>query len=98
MKIEIIQAPTRSFMQMVMSNINAAARDEIQLGKWGAVGLIQAHLIELYHGADLAGKASDVKTALVSGNCPQHVQMLAIFGNPASVKAAVEKIQQYYGL
>jgi len=96
-KIEIIQAPSRSFMQMLMGNIKAAERDEIQLGKWGAVGLIQAPLIELYHGADLAGKASDVKTALVSGSCPQHIQMLAILGNPASVKAAVEKIQSYYG-
>ena len=98
MKIEIIQAPSKAFMGMLINNINSAARDDVQLGKWSAVGLIQANLIELYYAADLAEKASDVKTALVSGNCPQHVQMLAIFGNPAAVKAAIDKIRNYYGV
>lgn len=96
MKIEIIQAPSKTFLRMLMNNINSAAKDDVQLGKWSAVGLVQAHLIELYCAADMAEKASDVKAVLVSGNCPQHVQMLAIFGNPAAVKAAIDKIQNYY--
>ena len=98
MKIEIIQAPSKTFMGMLINNINSAAKDDVQHGKWGAVGLIQAYLIELYCAADIAQKASDVKAVLVSGNCPQHVQMLAIFGNPAAVKAAIDKIRNYYSV
>lgn len=96
MKIDIIQAPSKAFIGMLMNNINSGAKEEVQLGKWGAVGLVQAHLIELYCAADMAEKASDVKAVLVSGNCPQHVQMLALFGNPAAVKAAIDKIRNYY--
>lgn len=96
MKIEIINGPTEAFQKMLMNSVSPLYRDAIQPMQWGAVGLIQARLIEIYFSADLAEKASDVKTALVSGNCPQHIQMLAILGNPAAVKAAIDKIQNYY--
>ena len=96
MKIEIINGPTEAFLKMLMNSINPIHRDTIQSMQWGAVGLIQSQLIEIYFSADLAEKTSDVKTALVSGNCPQHIQMLAIFGNYAAVKAAIDKIQNYY--
>lgn len=96
MKIEIVQGPSPAFIGMLTSNLGATLRDTIPLTKWGAVGLIQATLIEIYRSADLAEKASDVTTALVYGNCPQHIQMLAIFGNSEAVKTALKKIQNYY--
>lgn len=96
MKIEIIQGPSKTFLKMLMNSISAAHRDPLQSRQWGAVGLVQATLIELYFSADLAEKASDVQTVLVSGNCPQHIQMLAVLGNQAAVKTAIDKIQSYY--
>ncbi len=96
MKIEIINGPTRAFLEMLTNSIGPMHRDTIQTTQWGAVALVQAMLVELYFSADLAEKASDVKTVLVSGSCPQHIQMLAILGNPAAVNTAIDKIKNYY--
>jgi hypothetical protein len=59
--------------------------------------LIQSLLIDLYRASDIAEKASDVRTALVMGNCPQHIQMLAVLGTQAAVHAAVQKIRDSFG-
>jgi hypothetical protein len=79
---------------MLLNNIRPAERRKVEDSRWGAVGLVQARLIDLYWSADVAEKASNVVTALVMGNCPQHIQMLAIFGQQAGVRAALDKIQE----
>jgi len=96
MKIELIKAPTEAFLEMVMINVRFPDRERLENIHWGAVGLVQAKLINLYWAADLAEKASKVKTALVFGSCPQHIQMLAIFGKQAEVEAALDKIKAAY--
>jgi len=96
MNIELISAPTSSFIGMLMSNICPTKRKLLEGIHWGAVGLVQARLINLYKASDLAEKGSDVKTALVFGSCPQHTQMLAIFGRQAEVKTALDKIEEAY--
>lgn len=96
MKIELIKAPTAAFLEMILNNIRVSDRKRIEGIHWGAVGLIQAKLIDLYRAADLAEKASDVIAALVMGNCPQHIQMLALFGKQAGVKTALDKIREIY--
>lgn len=60
----------------------------------GAVDFVQAKLIDLYWATDIAEKASPVRTALVMGNCPQHIQMPAIFSKQMAVRTALEKIQE----
>jgi hypothetical protein len=94
MRIELIRAPTDAFLEMLMNNVRPPDRKRLNGIKWGAVGLVQTKLIELYRAADVAEKASNVITALVLGNCPQHIQMLAILGRQAEVKAALDKIQE----
>jgi len=96
MKIELIKAPSKAFLEMILNNVRLSDRKRLESAHLGAVGLIQAKLIDLYKAADLAEKASDVMTALVLGNCPQHVQMLGIFGKHASVKTALDKIREVY--
>jgi hypothetical protein len=96
MKIELIKAPTDAFLEMVLINVRSPDRERLEGIHWGAVGLVQAKLINLYWAADLAEKASTVKTALVFGSCPQHIQMLAIFGKQAEVEAALDKIKAAY--
>lgn len=93
MKIELIKAPTDAFVEMMLINLRSPDRKRLEGMHWGAVGLVQANLIDLYWAADLAEKASKVKTALVFGSCPQHIQMLAIFGNQAEVAAALRTIK-----
>jgi hypothetical protein len=97
MRIELIRSPTESFLQMLLNNIRPPERKRIETTRWGAVGLVQARLIDLYWAADVAEKASQIVTALVMGNCPQHIQMLAIFGQQAGVRAALDKIQESGG-
>ena len=94
MKITLIKAPTTSFLEMILNHIRASERKRLEGSQWGAVGLVQARIIDLYWAADLAEKASTVRTALVMGNCPQHIQMLAIFGKHMAVSTALDKIQE----
>ena len=94
MTIELIRSPTDSFIEMLLNNVRPPDRRRLENVRWGAVGLIQARLIELYWAADVAEKASNVKTALVLGNCPQHIQMLAILGAQAAVHAALQKVRE----
>jgi hypothetical protein len=96
MRIEFINAPTEAFLEMLMSNIRPPDRKRLDGIKWGAVGLVQTKLIVLYGAADVAEKASNVHTVLVMGNCPQHIQMLAILGKQAEVKTALDKIKEAY--
>ncbi|UCD31046.1 MAG: hypothetical protein JSW04_05190 [Desulfobacterales bacterium] len=94
MKVKLIKAPTASFLEMILNNIRVPERKRLEGGQWGAVGLVQAKLIDLYWASDIAEKASTVQTALVMGNCPQHIQMLAIFGKQMAVRTALDKIQE----
>lgn len=94
--IELIKAPSTSFLEMILDNIRPRDRKKLEDIKWGAVGLVQAKLIDLYWATDASEKASNVKTALVMGSCPQHIQMLAIFGKQADVKTALDKIREVH--
>ena len=96
LKIEIIRSPTESFLEMLLNNVRPPDRKKLEGVRWGAVGLIQSLLIDLYRASDIAEKSSDVRTALVMGNCPQHIQMLAVFGTQAAVHAAMRKIQDSF--
>jgi hypothetical protein len=95
MRTELIKAPREEFLQALYANIKVPERKLLNHDHWGAVGLVQAPLIDLYWALDATAKASNVIAALVSGNCPQHVQMLAIFGKQADVQTALHKIQEH---
>lgn len=97
MRIRLIKAPQQGFLRLLLANLRTHERLPLEETKWGAVGLVQGPLIELYHAADDAEKASPITMALVQGSCPQHTQMLAIFGKQADVAAALEKIRNTRG-
>jgi hypothetical protein len=94
MQIELIKAPTAAFIEILLNNIRPNDRQRLGGTKWGAVGLVQGRLIDLYWACDVAEKASSVSVSLVMGNCPQHIQMLAILGKQAAVKQALDKIKE----
>lgn len=97
MTIRLVRSPSVSFKEMLLANVRPADRKRLEAEAWGAVGLVQAKLIDLYWAADIAEKASRVATGLVMGNCPQHIQMLAVVGHQAAVQAAVDKIRERSG-
>ncbi|WP_028581708.1 BMC domain-containing protein [Desulfogranum japonicum] len=94
MRLELIKAPQKDFLQMIRAHLNTGERQIIGNVQWGAVGLIQASLIDLYWAADAAAKASNVTVTMVNGNCPQHIQMLAIFGRQTDVQTAMDKVRE----
>ena len=94
MRIELIKAPREEFLQALSANIKTSDRQLLAKTQWGAVGLIQGPLIDLYWALDATAKASNVVAALVSGSCPQHIQMLAVFGKQADVQTALEKVRE----
>lgn len=96
MRFELIKAPREEFLQALYVNIKLPERQQLSCGQWGAVGLIQGPLIDLYWALDATAKASNVMASLVSGSCPQHVQMLALFGKQAEVQTALEKVREHF--
>lgn len=58
-----------------------------------AIGLIQGKLIEMVVASDIAEKAVGVTVEDIRGSCPQNMIMLAIYGDTASVEAAIEQIK-----
>ena len=65
-----------------------------ELGPVDAVGLIQGRMIEMVCAADVAEKAVGVTVEDIRGNCPQNMILLAIFGDTASVEAAMDEIRR----
>lgn len=96
MQIVLVRSPSDGFVQMLLNNVRPLDRKRLEETRWGAIGLLQARLIELYHAADVAEKASNIETALVMGTCPQHIQMLAILGQQAAVQTALDTIRQRF--
>lgn len=70
--------------------------DSLRQVSFGAVGLIQGKLTEIFVASDIAEKVSDVMVEEISGTCPQHFTMIAIFGDTSSVETAVNAISKAF--
>ena len=57
------------------------------------IGLVQGKLIDMVVASDVAEKAVGVWVEDIRGSCPQNMIMLAIFGDTASVEAAMAQIK-----
>ena len=89
-RIRFIKSPTDNTIKLLSKRMDAAEREEILSKKWGAVGLIQTQLADLFTMADAAEENANVLVMEIRGICPQHFSMIAIFGDTASVEAALE--------
>lgn len=58
-----------------------------------AIGLVQGKLIDMIYAADIAEKAVGVTVEDIRGTCPQHMILIGIFGDTASVEAALNEIK-----
>ena len=47
----------------------------------------------MIYASDIADKAVDVTVEDIKGNCPQHMILLAIFGDISSVESAINEIK-----
>ncbi|WP_291292621.1 BMC domain-containing protein [Enterococcus sp.] len=90
MDCRIIKSPGEGTLAIV--NRRKGSKDTLE--KPDAIGLVQGKLIEMVCAADVAEKAVGVTVEDIRGSCPQNMVMLAIFGDTASVTAAIEEIQK----
>lgn len=92
----IIFAPDTNVMEMLRRRMPSEVRNLHKDSRFDAVALIQASIPNIFYFADLAQKAGAVYATELSGCCPQHISILAIFGDVAAVQAAVIAIESKY--
>ncbi|EOL43425.1 BMC domain-containing protein [Enterococcus caccae] len=90
MDCRIIKSPSEGTLAIL--NRRKGSKDNI--GIPDAVGLVQGKLIEMVCAADIAEKSVGVTVEDIRGSCPQNMILLAIFGDTASVTAAMEEIKK----
>ncbi len=92
MDFRIIKSPTRGTMEM-LDRRRGLTRPIEEYIQCDAVGLVQGKLLDMVAAADVAEKAAAVHVEEIRGLCPQHFSMLGIFGDTASVEAAVKAVK-----
>ncbi len=95
MDIRIIKSPSAGTMEILKHRIGFGMEESIAYAD--TVGLVQGKLIDMICAADIAEKAVGVTVRDVRGSCPQNMVLLALFGDTASVEAALEQIKAALG-
>ena len=95
MNYRIIKSPSTGTLDILFRRKGSATTNSI--ANCDAVGLVQGRLIDMVYAADIAEKAAGVVVEDIKGHCPQNLIMIAIFGDTASVEAAIKEIQYKLG-
>lgn len=91
MEYRIIKSPSQGTMDILLRRKSSPSTNSVR--SYDAVGLVQGRLIDMVVAADIAEKAAGVVVEDIKGHCPQNLIMLAIFGDTASVEAAMADIK-----
>lgn len=91
MDFRIIKSPSQSTKDILKRRISGNCK--IDLDDSDAIGLVQGKLIDMIYAADIAEKAVGVTVEDIRGTCPQHMVLIGIFGDTASVEAALSEIK-----
>ena len=92
MECRIIKAPSPGTLEILSRRKGSGQGAKLE--QVDAIGLVQGRLIEMVCAADVAEKAVGVTVEDIRGSCPQNMILLAIFGDTASVEAALEEIKR----
>ena len=92
MEFRIIKSPSTGTLDILMRRMGTGVSEELRDAD--AVGLVQGRMIEMICAADIAEKAVGVVVEDVRGSCPQNMILIAIFGDTASVEAAIQEIKR----
>ncbi len=91
MDVKIIKSPSKGTIDILMRR--TGAKPDEHPNEFDTVGLVQGRMIEMVVAADIAEKAVGVTVFDIRGSCPQNMILLAIFGDTASVEAALKEIK-----
>ena len=92
MEYRIIKTPSQGTIDILYRRKGSGTAQHI--GRTAANGLVQVRMIEMICAADTAEKAVGVTVEDIRGSCPQNMILLAIFGDTASVEAAMDEIRR----
>jgi len=90
-EFRVIKSPSEGTIDIIRRRMVSNCKTD--LSSADAVGLVQGKMIEMIYAADIAEKAVGVTVEDVRGSCPQNMILIAIFGDTASVEAAVKEIK-----
>lgn len=91
MDYRIIKSPSQGTVDILIRRKGSAP--SVPFESFDAIGLVQGRLIDMVFAADIAEKAAGVVVEDIKGHCPQNLIMIAIFGDTASVEAAIKEIK-----
>ena len=91
MEYRIIKSPSPGTLDILVRRKGSGRKTAVETT--AAVGLIQGRLIDMVVAADIAEKTVGVTVEDIKGSCPQNMILLAIFGDTASVEAAMKEIK-----
>ena len=91
MEYRIIKSPTQGTIDILCRRKGSGPSKPME--RPDAIGLVQGRMIEMVCAADAAEKAVGVTVEDIRGSCPQNMVLLAIFGDTASVEAAMDEIR-----
>lgn len=94
MDIRIIKSPTEGAKEILQKRIGIVGESAGSVQRADAVGLVQGSVIDMVCAADIAEKTVNVQAFDVKGVCPQHMTVLALFGDTAAVEDALYQIKQ----
>lgn len=92
MDLRIIKSPSKDTLELIKGRILVGGKTIIE--EADAIGLVQGKMIDMMCASDIAEKAVGVRVYDVRGLCPQHMTMIAIFGDTASVSDALREIER----
>jgi ethanolamine utilization microcompartment shell protein EutS len=92
MDIEIIKSPSKGTIEMLKRR--SYRNDFLKDCRYDTIGIIQGKLSEMLVASDIAEKAADVLVEEIKGICPQHFTLIAVFGDTASVTAALSAVSR----
>lgn len=92
MKIQLIKSPSPAVLSILANRRGGQAG--VMPEKPGAVGLVQGNLADMITAADIAEKAATVNVEEIRGVCPQHITLIAIYGDIAAVEFALKEVSE----
>lgn len=91
MDFRIIKSPSESTKDILRRRMGGNCKTDLDSSD--AIGLVQGKLIDMIYAADIAEKAVGVTVEDIRGTCPQHMVLIGIFGDTASVQSAIDEIK-----
>lgn len=88
----IIYGPSPATVNLLKNKVTAKNRELIGEGLFGAIGIFQTTLPDMYFYADVGQKSGEILMAEIPGNCPQTLGSIAFFGDVSAVETAMKAV------